>query len=128
MVLYNINTIPGLTQGTIIANHAGIYFDDNPVVLTDTAFLKVGCPEQVLQPVANESVSLYPNPANNEITMNSGQTIQHIVIANSLGQTVYTKQCDARNIKIDTKDFTPGVYFIIVNNLHPLMFTKQAAQ
>ena len=36
MVIFNIKTISGLTEGTTIYNHASIFFDDNPAVITDT--------------------------------------------------------------------------------------------
>ena len=37
-VMYTIKARTGLADGTVIPAHAGIYFDDNPVVLTDTSF------------------------------------------------------------------------------------------
>jgi hypothetical protein len=36
VLVFNIRTKPGLTDGTNIANHAGIFFDDNPVVMTNS--------------------------------------------------------------------------------------------
>ena len=35
MVMFTINTFDGLPDGTAIFNHAGIFFDDNPVVMTN---------------------------------------------------------------------------------------------
>ncbi len=42
IVIFNIKTRPGLTVGTPIANYAGIFFDDNPAVMTDTAVNTIG--------------------------------------------------------------------------------------
>ncbi len=42
MVIYNIRTKPGIADGTIIPNQAGIYFDDNPPVMTNTIQNVVG--------------------------------------------------------------------------------------
>ncbi len=36
MLIFHIKTKGGLTDGTTIFNHAGIFFDDNAVVMTDT--------------------------------------------------------------------------------------------
>ena len=36
MVVFHIKTNSSMTDGTSLANHAGIFFDDNPVVMTDT--------------------------------------------------------------------------------------------
>lgn len=37
MVVYTVKARAGLADGVSILNHAGIYFDDNPVVMTNTA-------------------------------------------------------------------------------------------
>ena len=37
MVVFNINAMNGLADGMVIRNHAGIFFDDNAVVMTDTS-------------------------------------------------------------------------------------------
>ena len=36
MVTFYVKTTGGLADGTALFNHAGIFFDDNPVVMTDT--------------------------------------------------------------------------------------------
>ncbi len=36
MVLFHVKTVDGLSDGATLFNHAGIFFDDNPVVMTDT--------------------------------------------------------------------------------------------
>ncbi len=43
-VMYDIDALRGLSDGTPILGHAGIYFDDNPVVLTDTSFNQILVP------------------------------------------------------------------------------------
>jgi len=42
MVTFSIKSKQGLTDGTVIQNHAGIYFDDNPVVLTNVVSNVIG--------------------------------------------------------------------------------------
>ena len=36
MVTFKVKSLPGLADSATIYNHAGIFFDDNPVVMTDT--------------------------------------------------------------------------------------------
>ena len=36
MIMFHVKTSSGLTDGATVFNHAGIFFDDNPVVMTDT--------------------------------------------------------------------------------------------
>ncbi len=43
-LIFNVNTQAALPLGTHIVNRAGIYFDVNPVVMTNTATTTVGCP------------------------------------------------------------------------------------
>ncbi len=42
VVIFNIKTKQGLPDGTTIKNQAGIFFDDNPVVLTNMASTVIG--------------------------------------------------------------------------------------
>ncbi len=42
LVVFNIKTKPGLADGTPISNYAGIFFDDNPAVLTNTVQNTIG--------------------------------------------------------------------------------------
>ncbi len=42
MLLFHIKTKSGLLDGTTILNHAGIFFDDNPAVLTNTVANTIG--------------------------------------------------------------------------------------
>lgn len=41
-VMFDIKSEPGLPDNTTIFNHAGIFFDDNPVVMTDTVETIIG--------------------------------------------------------------------------------------
>jgi uncharacterized repeat protein (TIGR01451 family) len=47
MVIFNVNVPTGLANGATIFNHAGIFFDDNPAVITDTVENIVGLIEGV---------------------------------------------------------------------------------
>lgn len=57
MVVYNIKAKAGLTDGTYITNKAGIYFDENPPIQTNTAVNTIG-----VAPIAgNDSVCTVMN-------------------------------------------------------------------
>ncbi|PQJ12589.1 hypothetical protein CJD36_002250 [Flavipsychrobacter stenotrophus] len=55
-VMYTINTKTGLSDGTDLLTHAGIFFDDNPVVLTDTAFNKILVPNVVIASSISDTI------------------------------------------------------------------------
>lgn len=52
--------------GSVLDNRAGIYFDQNPVVLTNTVFHTVGnnfIPSATIEPAGAGHLQVYPNPA-----------------------------------------------------------------
>ena len=62
----------------------------------------------------NSDIKIYPNPANNVLTVN-GIEMTSIVIYNSLGQTVATIPVNGNTINIETSSYPAGMYFIDVN-------------
>ncbi len=55
-VMYSIKARTGLADGTAIYGHAGIYFDDNPVVLTDSSLNTVLTPHISIASALGDSV------------------------------------------------------------------------
>lgn len=53
---YSIKAATGLPDGSAILGHVGIYFDDNEVVLTDTAFNKIVVPQVSLAVSGSDSI------------------------------------------------------------------------
>lgn len=69
------------------------------------------------------NLSIFPNPAANETilsiaTADAGNAT--IKVLNAIGQLVYTKQTlvnpGSTNIKLDTKEFANGIYFLVVES------------
>jgi hypothetical protein len=69
------------------------------------------------------NISIFPNPATNETNLkikadNAG--VSNVKVINAIGQTVYTKQITVNpgtsNVKLDTKEFANGVYFVIIES------------
>lgn len=83
------------------ASQTTTYQVDN-VVVTST----IGVNE-----VAKENVAVYPNPAQNQITINA--KIENIKISNTTGQVVYTGQENT----IDVSNLSNGMYFIAVEEI-----------
>ncbi len=55
-VMFNIKTKRGLADGTHIYNHAGIFFDDNPVVMTDTSKNNILVPSLVISSTCRDTI------------------------------------------------------------------------
>ncbi len=67
--------------------------------------------------VNNESydVSVYPNPATNELTVTSNGMISTVTVSNLVGQQVYTHEYQLSQAHVDISGLPAGVYFVKVN-------------
>lgn len=72
-------------------------------------------------------ITVYPNPATNQITINSTQLlINTIRITDIQGKEVFIfNSIDSNEKVISTEMLTAGIYFIIINNQYPLKLIKQ---
>jgi hypothetical protein len=84
------------------AGGGSIYFDDFSIVDLTT----VG-----IRPVAQAQVSIYPNPANNTITVNANQ-LETVEIMDINGKTVKRVANADVNQSIDVSNLQQGIYFV----------------
>ena len=116
MVIFNINTLPGLPDGTTIFNHAGIFFDDNPVVMTDTVENITGCIPAAVNSMQSAvgSIQVFPNPATNELTiLSTDQHFNQFTISNSIGQELIQQPLTATQTKVNVNTLPAGLYYIM---------------
>jgi hypothetical protein len=123
-------------------NHTGLILEnvesETEYTLTITN-LATGCQLVQTVSVANLTANtlatsipefkLYPNPSKSNISIQMGvYGTYDVQIVNSAGRVVFTKkQVQASEILIDTQDFEPGSYFVVVhseNNAKSLPFIK----
>ncbi len=108
-IKFKVNQIPNLPEGTVLENSAGIYFDFNDPIITNTSqhtinyfidnFITTSIFEEHLT-TDNEfasSVSIYPNPASNYVSVDLGKIYQgvNLTLRNVLGQTIFNKEVNA---------------------------------
>lgn len=65
----------------------------------------------------NESISIYPNPFNESIALESEAEFSLVQIHNSLGELVYENKKIFRNQQIDVRKLTSGIYFCKVRTV-----------
>ncbi len=114
VLFFTVNTKSGLPDGAVVNNRAGIYFDDNGVVMTNAATNIVNCPGslQTLQPRLPQ-IMVYPNPANNELMIVTGNSpFNSFTITNQLGQVILQGQLSGTRNQVDISSFAAGMYFI----------------
>jgi hypothetical protein len=70
-------------------------------------------------------ISIYPNPATDNVFVKSDFTITNIEVLNYIGQTVYTRQnVSAKTVKVNVANLTTGVYFVKVTTVEGIKTVK----
>lgn len=118
---YQVSAKPGLVNGTIITNTAGIYFDFNPAVMTNTTLNTIDINLGISTPPAGKELNLqvFPNPAQNEVNIQTTTELYNaeLTIINPLGQRIRRiSNINGNKLTIDSKDFGDGIYFIVLKN------------
>jgi len=62
--------------------------------------------------VEQQSVQVYPNPAQTQLNIQSEHPIDQIIIYNALGQCVYRTHTTSRSMQVDVSNFTSGIYIL----------------
>jgi len=73
----------------------------------------------------DKKVTLYPNPVDDQLSIQSAEVITSISMCNMVGQVIYEHRYDAEHVHVNTSGFPPGMYFLKVNNGLVKKFVKQ---
>ena len=122
---FTIEQRPGNEVGTVIENWAGIYFDFNDPVITDTAFNTVGIPDTFttissLPVMYNElaEIKVYPNPFSESTTFEiagvEGEQV-NILLFDLTGKKV-SSISGANKVELHRGELTNGIYLYSVSN------------
>lgn len=116
MLMYTIKNKPSLLGGLVLKSQAGIYFDYNDVLMTNVANVTVGCPWPLSTDdisAKNKVVTLYPNPATDELTINSpANQYEHLTISNMLGERIMSLNLPKPTTTIDISTLPTGMYIV----------------
>ena len=66
--------------------------------------------------LASSSLSIYPNPVTNVLTISASTPISGVKIFNILGALVHEVKTDSQNINMDMSAYSSGIYFIKIYN------------
>jgi uncharacterized repeat protein (TIGR01451 family) len=123
-VQFAIQMKKDIPLGTLLENRVGIYFDQNDVVLTNTAFHTVA--EDFLEIVLNtengpstaaQLLTIFPNPASDRVTISTKEQLSgstQLVLTNAYGKTVLRKTLEQGKTELQRGELPAGVYFIQV--------------
>lgn len=113
-VKFQILQQPNNPNGTVINNHAGIVFDFNLPVLTDTVVLVVDDLSGSTHEIAKENAFLiYPNPTTGKLVIRNDKLIAgSLAICNVLGEKIYQTKITDQTLEINLNDQPNGIYFL----------------
>jgi hypothetical protein len=69
-------------------------------------------PSSNVAAITNTNISVYPNPANNNLNITADNAIQTVSITNSIGQEVVTVAPNANNTVINIANLNSGIYTV----------------
>jgi len=116
-VSYLIRTIDGLAENTPVTNSAGIYFDLNPPVITNTteSIMVSELPTVSVQSPDNElNFKIIPNPNTGSFYI-KGITNGTYRIFNTVGQVVHSGGLN-NDALINISEAASGIYFIEIRD------------
>lgn len=114
VVMFSIKTKGSLSDGTLIKNWAGIFFDDNPVVTTDTVTNIIGiAPVNSISTIDSKPAVIYPNPADKFIIIeNATDKYEEYQLCNMDGNIVVSNKLSGKKNTIDIEHLPVGCYYI----------------
>ncbi len=111
---YTINPAATAAPGDVIKNSAGIYFDANPVVKTNTTKSPiVGAPLAVNHISTSLNIAVFPNPftTTTSIVFNTDGT-HYLELDDVTGRKIESMECTGKQYELQRKNLAAGVYFI----------------
>ena len=128
-VQYRIKPNVGLQEGTIVENTVAIYFDFNAPIITNTTQNKFLSTLGIETSKSLNKVSLFPNPANDQISIRSEDLIESIELYSSNGKLYHTLRNVESNIStINLRELPSGIYLtkiILKNGVSTARFIKE---
>ncbi|MGH1337773.1 MAG: DUF7619 domain-containing protein [Aureispira sp.] len=120
-VKFEVQQQPNLPNGTLLENSAGIYFDFNTPIITNTSIHTIndGVIFLDLTEVITKEMALkvYPNPTQDYITIElSEEATATITILNNLGQVILSKPSTGKNTSIQLKQLPAGIYYLSIHD------------
>ena len=110
-VQFRLNTINTPMLGQVIENRANIYFDFNEPVITNTAINTFVAPNGI-EELSNGRFSIYPNPAENVLHVQSENGNSTYTIYDISGKVYSSINSTSSNSSLDISSLSSGIYFI----------------
>lgn len=111
-VVYRIKPKNNLADGTIINNNAGIYFDSNPAVVTNTTLNTISLPLGFEDHNFND-IKIYPNPSLGKLFVETVYSNNDsILLTDMAGKTVSRTITQHKTTEIIVSHLEKGIYLL----------------
>jgi uncharacterized repeat protein (TIGR01451 family) len=119
MCAFSVKLKHGLGNGTRISNAADIYFDYNEPVRTNSVVNTLNSELQVTEILGGQTVRIFPNPARDEITIESKDIpIQKIEIFDVDGRRVLgVNDYHSLSYKLNINSLKTGIYILTISDI-----------
>ncbi|WP_105022989.1 T9SS type A sorting domain-containing protein [Nonlabens xylanidelens] len=116
-VLFKIKTLNTLVAGDTFDNTADIFFDFNAPIVTNTETVSIMSTASVGEATDN-SISIYPNPANNFINATANNAIESISITDMNGRMITATQFTgaSNEQRVEIGELSSGIYFVTIKS------------
>jgi hypothetical protein len=120
-VKFEVEQQPNLPNGTRLQNSAGIYFDFNAPIITNTSTHTINDGIIILdltEPISQQmKLKVYPNPTDNfvivELDTHKETTI---TILNNLGQAIHTQHSTNNRTQVSLEKLPAGIYYLHIHD------------
>lgn len=114
-LLFKIRTNNNLVQGNAVAKRADIFFDYNAPIDTGMANTTFEVLNNSVFEIDN-SISIYPNPTNGNVTVNCDSIIKTLELYDVQGRLLQTQLIDEVQTTIDISEKSNGIYFLKITS------------
>lgn len=119
-VKYNVKQQAGNNIGDVIANHAAIYFDYNPAIITNNALSVI---QKFVTSASDPSlvsfVSANPNPFSNTTTITVQSSLDHLQLSvyDLAGRKLFSHLLVNNQVTFSREGLAGGVYFYSIEKM-----------
>lgn len=104
-------TLANACADAVCLSAACVITDANGCVFETDTIEFIGCLSSVEEVIVDASV--YPNPGTRSVTIESSEAMEHLRIANTLGEVVYSaEKSGILQTRVNTEQWPNGTYFI----------------